>query len=95
MGLEEETYRLSSEEVGHAYGCARNSMSRMVSKHCKISVATALEVRFCTCLDTGTRSCRSIILGSRIIEMGSYCSCVYGAGESKLRSKSELNPEHD
>ena len=34
---------LYSEEVGHAYGCARNSVSRMVSKHCEISVATALE----------------------------------------------------
>ena len=37
------------EEVGHAYGPARNSVSRMVSKHCKINVETALEVRFCTC----------------------------------------------
>ena len=27
-----------------------------VSEHCKINVATALEVRFCTCL---SRACRS------------------------------------
>ena len=64
------------EEVGHAYGRARNAVSRMVSKHCKISVATALEVRFCTCPVAGTRSCRSIILGSRIVEMEPYCSFV-------------------
>ena len=64
------------EEVGHAYGRARNAVSRMVSKHCKISVATVLEVRFCTCPVAGTTSCRSIILGSRIVEMGPYCSCV-------------------
>ena len=64
---------LASEEVGHAYGCARNVVSRMVSKH---SVATALEVRFCTCPVAETRSCRSIILGLRIVEMGPYCSCV-------------------
>ena len=67
---------LIPEEVGHAYGRARNAVSRMVSKHCKISVATALEVRFCTCPVAGTRSCRSIILGSRIVEMGPYCSFV-------------------
>ena len=36
----------TAEEVGHAYGRARNAVSRMVSKHCKISVATALEVHF-------------------------------------------------
>ena len=69
-------HETTSEEVGHAYGRARNAVSRMVSKHCKISVATALEVRFCTCPVAGTRSCRSIILGSRIVEMGYYCSCV-------------------
>ena len=67
---------LANPEVGHAYGRARNAVSRTVSKHCKISVATALEVRFCTCPVAGTRSCRSIILGSRIVEMGPYCSCV-------------------
>ena len=67
---------VNSEEVGHAYGRARNAVSRMVSKHCKISVATTLEVRFFTCPVAGTRSCRSIILGSRIVEMGHYCSCV-------------------
>ena len=65
-----------AEEVGHAYGRARNSVSRMVSKHCEISVATALEVRFWTCPVARTRTCRSIILGSRIVEMGPYCSCV-------------------
>ena len=64
------------EEVGHAYGPARNSVSRMVSKHYKINVETALEVRFCTCPVARTRSCRSTILGSRIVEMGLYCSCV-------------------
>ena len=41
---------VKAEEVGHAYGPARNSVSRMVSKHYKINVETALEVRFCTCL---------------------------------------------
>ena len=65
-----------SEEVGHAYGPARNSVSRMVSKHYKINVETALEVRFCTCPVARTRSCRSTILGSRIVEMGLYCFCV-------------------
>ena len=70
------TAHAQSEEVGHAYGRARNAVSRMVSKHCKISVATALEVRFCTCPVAGTRNCRSIILGSQIVEIGSYCSCV-------------------
>ena len=68
--------RYRPEEVGHAYGRARNSVSRMVSKHCKIRVATALEVRFWTCPVAGTKTCRSIILGSRIVEMGPYCSCV-------------------
>ena len=63
-------------EVGHAYGPARNSVSRMVSKHCKINVETALEVRFCTCPVARTRSCRSTILGSQIVEMGPYCSYV-------------------
>ena len=57
--------------VGHAYGPARNSVSRMVSK---INVETALEVRFCTCPVARTRSCRSTILGSRIVEMEPYCS---------------------
>ena len=57
------------EEVGHAYGPARNSVSHMVSEHCKINVETALEVRFCTCPVVRTRSCRSTILGSRIVEM--------------------------
>ena len=33
-------------------------------------------VRFCTCPVAGTRTCRSIILGSQIVEMGPYCSCV-------------------
>ena len=65
-----------AEEVGHAYGPARNSVSRMVSKHCKINVETALEVCFCTCPVARTRSCRSTILGSRIVEMGLYCSYV-------------------
>ena len=90
---------LTPEEVGHAYGRARNAVSRMVSKHCKISVAMALEVRFCTCPVAGTRSCRSIILGSRIVEMGPYCSCVSVALGSQnfaaKASKSELNPERD
>ena len=65
-----------SEEVGHAYGPERNSVSRMVSKHCKINVETALEVRFCTCPVARTRSCRSTILGSRIVEMEPYFSYV-------------------
>ena len=86
--------KAAPEEVGHAYGCARNAVSRVVSKHCKISVATALEVCFCTCPVAGTRSCRSIILGSRIVEMG-LLLCICGAAESKLCRKSELNPEHD
>ena len=68
--------QLHAEEVGHAYGPARNSVSRMVSKHYKINVETALEVRFCTCPVARTRSCRSTILGSRVVEMGPYCSCV-------------------
>ena len=71
-----DTYGVESEEVGHAYGPARKSVSRMVSKHYKINVETALEVRFCTCPVARTRSCRSTILGSRIVEMGLYCSCV-------------------
>ena len=64
------------EEVRHAYGAARNSVSRMVSEHCKINVATALEVRFCTCPIAGTRTCRSAILGLLIVEVEPYCSCV-------------------
>ena len=71
-------------------------MSRMVSEHCKISVAMALKVCFCTCPVTGNRSCRSIILGSLIVEMGPYTAPVslwrWGL---KLRSKRELNPERD
>ena len=69
-------YVPEAEEVGHAYGPARNSVSRMVSEHCKINVETALEVRFCTCPVARTRSCRSTILGLRIVEMGLYCSYV-------------------
>ena len=69
-------YCFSAEEVGHAYGSARNSVSRMLSKHCKINVEMALEVRFCTCPVACTRSCRSTILGSWIVEMGPYCSYV-------------------
>ena len=69
-------YGQGSDQLGHAYGHARNAMSHMVSKHCKISVATALELRFCTCPFAGTRSCRSIILGLQIVEMGPYYSCV-------------------
>ena len=38
--------------------------------------ATALEVCFCTRPVGLTRNCRNIILGSRIVEMGPYCSCV-------------------
>ena len=34
------------EEVGHAYRPTWNSVSRMVSKHCKINMETALKVRF-------------------------------------------------
>ena len=66
----------TAEEVRHAYGRARNSVSRMVSEHCKINVATALEVRFCPCPVEQTRACRSTILGMRIVERGLYCSCV-------------------
>ena len=64
------------EEVRHAYGRARNSVSRMVSEHYKINVATALEVRFCTCPVERTRACRSTTLGLRIVEKGLYLSCV-------------------
>ena len=70
VGSGDET---NPEEVGHAYGPARNSVSRMVSM---INVETALEVRFCTCPVARTRSCRSTILGSRIVEMEPYCSYV-------------------
>lgn len=42
----------------------------------KINVATAFEVCFCTCSVVQTRTCRSTILGSQIVEMGTYCSCV-------------------
>ena len=83
----------SPEEVGHAYGRARNAVSRMVSKHCKISVVTALEVRLCTCPVAGTRSCRSIILGSRIVEMGPYCSCVSVALGSQNLERDKHDPE--
>ena len=65
--------RSCSEKVGHTYGHARNSVSCMVSKHCKINVET---VCFCTCPVVRTRSCRNTILGSRIVEMGPYCSYV-------------------
>ena len=68
----------NTEEVRHAYGRARNSVSRMVSEHCKINVATALEVGFCTCPVELTRACRSTILGLRIVEKG---LCVCGAEE--------------
>ena len=70
--------------TGHAYGPARNSVSRMVSKHCKINVETALEVRFCTCPVAHTRSCRSTILGSRIVEMGPYGSYVSVAHDFRI-----------
>ena len=66
--------RLRSEEVGHTYGPARNSVSRMVSKHCKINVMTVLKVHFCTCPVAETRTCRSTILGSQIVEVRPYCS---------------------
>ena len=62
----------TAEEVRHAYGRVRNSVSRMV----QINVATALEVRFCTCPVEQTRACRSTILGLRIVEKVLYCSCV-------------------
>ena len=65
-----------SEEVRHAYGRSRNSVSRMVSERCKINVATALEIRFCTCPVERTGACRSTILGLRIVEKGLYCCCV-------------------
>ena len=68
--------RVRSEEVRHAYGRARNSVSRIVSEYYKIDVATALEVRFCTSRVELTRACRSTILGLRIVEKGLYCSCV-------------------
>ena len=42
----------------------------------KINVATAFEVCFCTCSVVQTRTCRSTILGSQIVEMGTYCSYV-------------------
>ena len=64
------------EEVGHTYGPARNSVSRMVSEHCAINVETAVEMRFCTCPAAGTKTCRSTILGSQIVEMELYFSCV-------------------
>ena len=48
---------------------ARNSVSHMVSKHCKINVEMALEVCFCTHPVTRTRTCRSTILSLRIVEM--------------------------
>ena len=67
---------LSPEEVRHAYGRARNSVSRIVSEHGKSNVATALEVRFCTSRVELTRACRSTILGLWIVEKGLYCSCV-------------------
>ena len=69
-------HKTSTEEVRHAYGRARNSVSRIVSEHGKINVATALEVRFCTSRVELTRACRSTILGLRIVEKGLYCSCV-------------------
>ena len=65
-----------AEEVRHAYGRARNSVSRIVSEHYEINVATALEVRFCTSRVELTRACRSTILGLRIVEKGLYCSCI-------------------
>ena len=64
------------EEVRHAYGRARNSVSRIVSEHSKINVATALEVCFCTCPVELTGDCRNTILGLRIVEKGLYFSCV-------------------
>ena len=76
IGFPRDCPRPSPEEVGHAYGPARNSVSRMVSKHCEINVETALEVRFCTCPVARTRSCRSTILGAWIVEMEPYCSYV-------------------
>ena len=47
-----------------------------VSEHCKINIATALEVHSCTCPVELTRACRSTILSLRIVEKGLYCSRV-------------------
>ena len=58
----------------HAYGRARNSVSRIVSEHGKINVATALKVHFCTCPVERTRACGITILGVRIVEKRLYCS---------------------
>jgi len=59
-----------AEEIGHAYGPARNSVSRMVSQDQR---GDGSRSAFCTCPVARTRSCRSTILGSRIVEMGLYC----------------------
>ena len=47
-------------------------MSRMVSKLCKINMATALKVHFGTCPFVQTRPFRNIILSWQIVEMGLY-----------------------
>ena len=57
--------KVSTQEVWHAYGPARNSVSSMV---------TVVNIAFCTCPVPRTRSCRSTILGSQIVEMGPYTS---------------------
>ena len=46
MSIPEINSGYGPEEVGHAYGPARNSVSRMVSEHCAINVDTAVEMRF-------------------------------------------------
>ena len=55
---------------------AWNSISCMVSKLCKINMATALKVHFGTCPFVQTRPFRNIILSWQIVEMGPYYSCV-------------------
>ena len=42
-------------KVLHAFRRARNSVSCMVSEHCKINVVMALKVRSCTCPVERTR----------------------------------------
>ena len=65
--------------------------------HRKISVVTVLEVRFCTCPVWQTRNCRSIILGSRIVEMEPYYFCVsvalgsYNFVERASQTRSVIN----
>ena len=70
-------------------------MSHMVSEHCKINVAAALDVHFCTCPVELTIACRSTILSLRIVETCRtlLLLCICGTGESYLQRKSELT--HD